>query len=126
MNEQQTPIQEAISIITIAALLVAVGCYVSGLNRVPFLAFALLCVADEVYKLFPWFAYLRAPQIPLLVASAAVGYAFWLIGLAFAGLLAQWFSASQLAGIERQTARLKRNRAKIQQARRDWDKFEVR
>ncbi len=125
MNEQQTPIQESISLITIAAILVAIGCYFAALNNVPFLAYILFGVAAQVYNWLPQLVYLQSPQIPMLVASATVGGLVWLIGLPFSGLMAQWFNQSQLSSIERQTARLKRNRAQIQKSRRDRDGFDV-
>lgn len=126
MNDgQQTPIQEAMSLISIAAILVGIGCYFAALNNVPFLAYVLFGVAAEMYQLLPQLAYLRSPQIPILVASATVGGLVWLLGLPFSGLLAQWFNQSQLSSIERQTERLKKNRAKIQARRRDRDGFDV-
>jgi hypothetical protein len=126
MNDpNQTPIQEAVSLITIVALLIAVGCYVAAMNNVPVLSSILFWVAVQVYHFFPQLYYLRSPQIPMLVSVAAVGGAFWLVGLPFASLLAGWFNQSQIAGIERQTARLKRTRARIVKRRRDQDGFDV-
>ena len=43
----------------------------------------------------------------------------------FAGSLAAFFSAVQVGNMERQTARLKTNRARIQKRRRDRDGFNV-
>jgi hypothetical protein len=52
MNDaQQTPVQEAISIITIAAFLVAVGCYVAATANVPIASPALFWVASLVLSL---------------------------------------------------------------------------
>jgi hypothetical protein len=126
MNDgQQTPIQEAISLITIAAFLIAVGCYLAAMNNVPLLSPFLFWVATQAYHFFPALSYLRSPQIPMLVSAAAVGGTFWLVGLPFAGIMAAWFNQSQMAGIERQTARLKRTRARIVKRRRDRDGFDV-
>jgi hypothetical protein len=126
MNDpNQTPIQEAVSLITIVALLIAVGCYWAAMNNVPVLSAVLFWVAVQVYHFFPQLYYLHSPQIPMLVSAAAVGGAFWLVGLPFASLLAGWFNQSQIAGIERQTTRLKRTRARIVKRRRDRDGFDV-
>jgi hypothetical protein len=126
MNDpNQTPIQEAVSLITIVALLIAVGCYIAAMNNVPVISPILFWIAVQVYHFFPQLYYLRSPQIPMLVSAAAVGGAFWLVGLPFASLLAGWFNQSQIAGIERQTARLKRTRARIVKRRRDRDGFDV-
>lgn len=126
MNDpNQTPIQEAISLITIAALLIAVGCYLAAMNNVPFLASFLFWVASTVYHFFPALNYLRSPQIPMLVSATAVGGAVWIVVLPFAGMMAVWFSQSQMAGIERQTIRLKSGRAKIEKRKRERDGFDV-
>lgn len=126
MNEpNQTPIQEAISLITITALLIAVGCYLAAMNTVPLLSPFLFWVATQAYHFFPALNYLRSPQVPMLVSAAAVGGAFWLVGIPFAGIMAAWFSQSHIASLERQTIRLKKNRAKIQKSRRDRDGFDV-
>jgi hypothetical protein len=45
----QTPFQEAISLITIVAILVGVGAYVAALKNVPLLSPALFWVAVQVY-----------------------------------------------------------------------------
>jgi|SRR6267378_513403 len=124
-NPNQTPIQEAVSLITIAALLIAVACYLAAMNNVPFLAPCLFWVATQAYHFFPALNYLRSPQVPMVVSAAAVGCSVWLVGIPFASILAAWFNQSQMAGLERQTVRLKRNRARIVKRRRDKDGFDV-
>jgi hypothetical protein len=64
--------------------------------------------------------------MPMLVSAAAVGGAFIVVGIPFAGLLATWFSSAQMANLERQTAKLQRNRARIHRRRRDRDGYEAR
>ena len=64
--------------------------------------------------------------MPMLVSAAAVGGAFFVVGIPFAGLLATWFSGAQIANLERQTAKLQRNRARIQKQRRDRDRYDAR
>jgi len=124
-DAQQSPIQEAISIITIAAILLGVGCYVAAINNVPILGRALFWVATVVYQYVPGLKSLKGPQVPMLVAAATVGGVFFMFTLPFANLIARWFSASQLASLERQTATLKRNRARIVAKRRARDSFDV-
>jgi ABC-type microcin C transport system permease subunit YejB len=125
MSNQESPQQEAISIISIAAILVAVVAYAGAVQNVPFLSLLLYWVAVQVYNWFPTLNGLHSPQLPMLVSAAAVGAAFWVLLLPFSGLLAQLFNSSQIGGIERQTYRLKRNRARIQKSRRDKDSFDA-
>ena len=125
-DPQQTPLQEAISFLTIAAILVAVGCYVAATQNIPVASPALFWVASMVYHWFPGLNTLRAPQMPMLVSAAAVGGVFFVVVIPFAGLLATWFSNAQMANLERQTAKLQRNRARIQKRRRDRDGYDAR
>ena len=125
MNEQQTPITEAVSVISIVALMVAICCFAGATNNVPVVAPTLFWVAVQMYRWMPALGFMTAPQIPLVVSAATVGIAFWLLALPFAGLLAKVFSVGQLVGMDRQQARLKRNRARLEQIRRDRDKFNV-
>jgi hypothetical protein len=127
MNDApHTPLEEAISFLTIAAILVAVGCYAAAAQSVPDASPTLFWVASMVYHWFPGLSALRAPQMPMLISAAAVGGTFFLVGIPFAGLLAAWFSSAQIATLERQTIKLQRNRARIQKQRRDRDCYDVR
>jgi len=127
MNDaHQTPLEEAISFLTIAAILVAVGCYSAAVQNVPVASPALFWVASTVYHWFPGLNAIGAPQMPMLVSAAAVGGTFFVVGMPFAGLLATWFSSAQIANLERQTAKLQRNRARIQKQRRDRDRYDAR
>lgn len=121
----ETPLQEAISLVSIASILAGVACYAGAVQNVPIVSPALFHVAEVVYQWFPQLSALRGAQIPMLVASAAVGVAVFVIGLSFAGPLASLFNASQIGQIEKQTIRLKRNRARIVKSRRDRDDFDV-
>ncbi len=126
MNDQpQSPIQEAISVITIVAIIVAVACYAAAIQNVPILSPALMWIAEQAYAWQPGLNALRSPQIPILVSSAVVGCIIWLIGLAFASPIASLFAQSQIAGLDLQVEKLKRNRAKINKRRRDRDGFDV-
>jgi MFS superfamily sulfate permease-like transporter len=127
MNDaHQTPLEEAISFLTIAAILVAVGCYAAAVQNIPVASPALLWVASMVYHWFPALNAIRAPQMPMLVSAAAVGGTFFVVGIPLAGLLATWFSSAQIANLEGQTAKLQRNRARIQKQRRDRDRYDAR
>jgi hypothetical protein len=127
MNDaHQTPLEEAISFVTIAAILVAVGCYAAAMQNIPVVSPALFWIASTVYHWFPGLNAIRAPQMPKLISAAAVGGTFFVVGIPFAGLLATWFSSAQIANLERQTAKLQRNRARIQKQRRDRDGYDVR
>ena len=127
MNDaHQTPLEEAISFLTIAAILVAVGCYAASVQNVPVASPALFWIASMVYHWLPVLNAIRAPQMPMLLSAAAVGGTFFVVALPFAGLLATWFSRAQIANLERQTAKLQRNRARVQKQRRDRDRYDAR
>jgi hypothetical protein len=127
MNDaHQTPLEEAISFLAIAAILVGVGCYAAAVKNIPVASPALFWVASIVYHWIPALKAIRAPQMPMLVSAAAVGGTFFVVGIPFAGLLATWFSSAQIANLERQTAKLQRNRARIQKQRRDRDRYDAR
>ena len=68
---------------------------------------------------------LGAPQMAMLVSAVAVGDAFFVLGIPFAGVLATWFSRAHMASLERQTDKLRRNRIGIQKRHRDRDGYEA-
>jgi hypothetical protein len=120
-DHKETPIQEAISIVTILAFFIGVGCFVGAMNTAAdFISSALLCGYLGL-RLVPG----TAPA-PLSATSGAVGFFVWVLGCCFATYIANWLSAGELANIDKQTARLKKNRAKIQANRRAKDGFDVR
>ena len=88
-DRPETPQQEAVSLISIAAILIAVGCYVACLKNVPILSPSLFWVATLVYTWFPQLNALNGPQMPFLVAAATVGCAFFVLTVPFAGPLAR-------------------------------------
>jgi hypothetical protein len=127
MNDaHQTPLQEAISFLTIAAILAAVGSYAAAAQNIPVASPALFWIASTVYHWFPGLSEINAPQMPMLISAAAVGGTFFVVGIPFAGLLATWFSGAQIANLERQTVKLQRNRARIQKQQRDRNSYDVR
>jgi hypothetical protein len=109
-DRQETPCQEAISII----------------SNVPVLSAALFFIAKCVYNIFPALSSIRAPQMPYVIASVAAGCAFFVVTVPFAGLFASWLSSAHVANIERQTSKLVAARKKIKKRRRDRDGFNVR
>jgi predicted PurR-regulated permease PerM len=127
MNEgnPQTPFQEAVSIISIAAILVGLGCYVAAVNNVPLASALLFWIAEQVYNWLPALNALRAPQVPTLIASLTVGTVFFIFTIPLAYWLAGMFSRAGINSIERQTARLKRLRNKRKRRTRDDDDFRV-
>jgi hypothetical protein len=122
-NTPQTPLQEAISLITIAAILVALGCYIAALKNVPVLSSCLFWVAVQVYHLFPLLNKLPGQQLPMLVSAAAVGFVIFVCAIPFAHLLAQAFSRAGIQGIERQTRTLKKQRERLKNKKRDRNDF---
>ena len=126
MNEQQeSPIQEAISYITIAAIIIGAVLFYAGMHNVPVLSWALYHIAVWIYGLIPAIRGLRYPQVPALAAAATVAFLFWIIGVCCAAR-SPVDHQGQLASIDKQTAQLKKNRAKIQARRRAKDGFDVR
>ena len=124
-DPSQTPLKEATSLITIAAILVTVGRYAGAVQNVPGLAPGVLWLASLVYGWCPALNALHGAQIPLLVGSATVGLAVFLFGIPLAPLLAGRFARAQLENVERSSARLKKNRASLQKKERAKDDFIV-
>ena len=121
----QTPFQEAISLITIGAILVGVGAYVAAVKNVPLLSPALFWVAVQVYQLFPALTHLPGDQVPMLVAAASVGTVFFIFTIPLAYWLAGVFSRAGISSMDRQTLRLKRMRNASKKRLIDNDKFDV-
>jgi hypothetical protein len=126
MNDSnQTPVQEAVSSITILAILAAVGCYAGVAQNLPGLTPCVLCIAGLAYAWLPALSLLRGAQVPLLVGSAMIGAIVFVCAIPFAGLLAAWLAKAQLQNVERDTIRLKKNRASLQRKNRSSDDFIV-
>ena len=124
-DANQTPLKEATSLITISAILAAVGCYAGATQNVPGLAPGVLWLASLDYVWWPALNALHGAQIPMLVGSATVGGAVFLFGIPLAPLLASRFARAQLQNVERSAARLKKNRASLQKKERAKDDFTV-
>jgi len=124
-DPSQTPLKEATSLITIAAILVTVGCYAGVVQNVPGLAPGVLWLAGLVYEWCPALNALHGAQIPFLVGSATVGLVVFLFGIPLAPLVAGRFARAQLENVGRSTVRLKKNRASLQKKERAKDDFIV-
>jgi hypothetical protein len=121
----QTPLQEAVSIITIASILISVGCYLAAINQVPIITPALWWVASCAYEFFPALARLPGAQVPILGASAAVGITFFLFTIPLSYWLASVFTRAGYASMERQTTQLKRFRERRKNYKRNHDDFSI-
>jgi hypothetical protein len=120
----ETPLQEAVSIITIVSILAAVGCYVGAAN-LPLITPAIAWIASQVYLSFPSLAYLRGDQVPILAASAALGLLLFLLTIPFSYWLANVFSRAGYARMDRQTNQLRRFRERHKNSKRDGDSFTI-
>jgi hypothetical protein len=127
MNEgnPQTPFQEAVSIISIAAILVSLGCYVAAVNNVPLVSALLFWIAVQVYNWLPALNALGGPQVPMLIAALAVGTVFFMFTIPLAYWLAGVFSRAGINSIEQQAADLNRMRDKRKRRTRADDDFRV-
>ena len=124
-SNPQTPFQEAISLITIVAILVGVGAYMAALKNVPLLSPALFFVAVQVYHIFPALTSLLGSQVPMLVTAATVGTVFFIFTIPLAFWLAGVFSRVGISSMERQTLRLKKMRNASKKRRQDKDNYDV-
>jgi len=121
----QTPFQEAVSMISIASVLVGLGCYVAAINKVPLVSEFLFSVAMQVYHRLPILNALHATQAPMPVAALTIGTVFFIFTLPLAYWLAGAFSRAAIKSMERQTARLKRLRIQRKIRKRNDDDFKV-
>ena len=125
MGNPQTPFQEAVSIISIASVLVGLGCYVAAINEVPLVAEFLFSVSVQVYHRVPVLNALQAPQAPMLVAALTIGTVFFIFTIPLAHWLAGVFSRAGIKSMECQIERLKRLRVERKIRKRNDDDFKV-
>ena len=127
MNDRnpRTPYQEAVSVISIASVLVGLGCYLAASNEVPFVSEFLFNVAVQVYHRLPVLNTFPAPRAPMLVAALTVGTVFFIFTIPIAYWLAGVFSRADIKNVERQTERLKRLRGARKIRKRNDDDFKV-
>ena len=93
-NPNQTPLKEATSLITIGAILVAMGCYTGAVQNVPGLAPGVLWLAGLVIGWLPALNALHGAQIPLLVGSGTVGHSRVPVWDSASSLVSGWLRQS--------------------------------
>jgi hypothetical protein len=121
----QTPLQEAVSIISIISILISVGCYLAAINQVPVITPTLWWLAWRVDEFFPALARLPGAQVPILGASAAVGITFFVFTIPLSYWLASVFARAGYASMERQTMQLKRFREKRKNYKKNHEDFSI-
>ena len=90
-EHDQTPLQKAISFLTIASILVGVACYAAALRNIPIASPALFWVASLIYHWVPELDAINAPQMPMLVSACNGWRRFPRCGGALRGLVSQVF-----------------------------------
>jgi hypothetical protein len=124
-DKPQTQFEEALAIITIIALLLGAGAYIAAVNNWPVLSPILYWVALQSYRCVPVLANYHFAQAPYVVSAVVVGGLFFCLTIPFTHVLANAFSRAGINNLERQTARLRKHRAKLKKRRRDDDDFIV-
>ena len=124
-DKQQTQFEETLAVITIAALLLGAGAYVAAIQNWPVLSPILYWIALQTYRCVPVLAHYSFPHAPYVVSAIVVAGMFFCLSLPFTRLLANAFSPDGTSNMEKQTARLRKNRARLKKRRRDDDDFIV-
>jgi hypothetical protein len=124
-DKPQSQFEEALAIITIIALLLGAGAYIAAINNWPVLSPILYWVALQTYRCIPVLANYHFTHAPYVVSAVVVGGTFFCITIPFTHLLANAFSRVGISNLEKQTARLKKHRAKLKKQRRADDDFIV-
>ena len=126
MSEKpQSQFEEALAIITIIALLLGAGAYIAAINNWPVLSPILFWVALQTYHCIPVLANYNSTHAPYVVSAVVVGGVFFCLTIPFTHVLASAFSRAAISNLEKQTARLKKHRAKLKKRRRNDDNFIV-
>jgi len=124
-EKPQTQFEEALAIITIIAFLLGAGAYIAAINNWPVLSPILYWIALQAYRCIPVLANYNFTHAPYVVSAVAVAAIFFCLTIPFTNVLANAFSRAGISNLERQTARLKKHRAKLKERRRDDDDFIV-
>jgi hypothetical protein len=124
-EKTQTQFEEALAIITIVAFLLGAGAYIAAINNLPVLSPILYWIALQTYRCVPVLANYNFTHAPYVVSAVAVAAIFFCLTIPFTHVLANAFSRAGISNLERQTARLKKHRAKLKKRRRDDDDFIV-
>jgi hypothetical protein len=107
MNEQESPYQAAVSLITIAAFMIGIACYMAAHANAPVLSWALYWVATWIYRYIPALSSMHGTEIPFLVAGVAVGCGVWILALPFAPLMAGALGNAMQSRTNQMAVRLK-------------------
>ena len=124
-DRPQTQFEEALAIITIVALLLGAGAYIAAIDNWPVVSPILYWVALQTYRCIPVLANYNFTRAPYVVSAVVVGGIFFCLTIPFTHVLANAFSRTGISNLEKQTARLKKHRAKLKKRRRDDDDFVV-
>jgi hypothetical protein len=124
-DRPQSQFEEALAIITIFALLLGAGAYVAAINNWPVVSPVLYWVALQTYRCIPVLANYNFTHAPYVVSAVVVGGTFFCLTIPFTHVLANAFSRAGISNLEKQTARLKKHRAKLKKRGRDDDDFVV-
>jgi hypothetical protein len=124
-EKPQTQFEEALAIITIIAFLLGAGAYIAAINDLPVLSPILYWIALQTYRCIPVLANYNFTHAPYVVSAVAVAAIFFCLTIPFTHVLANAFSRAGISNLERQTARLKKHRAKLKERRRENDDFIV-
>jgi hypothetical protein len=116
IESQQTPLREAMSLVVIVAILAAVGAYVGATYSFPGVSDLVLWISTMMFSAFPALTVFN--NSPAFVGCATIGTTFFVCGMPLAQLIAMNLARTQVANIERNTRRLKRNRKAIQKKER--------
>ena len=126
MSEKpQTQFEEALAIITIAAFLLGAGAYIAAINNWPVLSPILYWVAVQTYRCIPILTNYNFTHAPYVVSAVVVAGIFFCLTIPLTHVLANAFSRAGISNLEKQTARLKKHRAKLKKRHRDDDDFVV-
>lgn len=124
-DKPQSQFEEALAIITIVALLLGAGAYIAAINNWPVLSPILYWIAVQSYRCIPVLANYHFTHAPYVVSAVVVAGIFFCLTIPFTHVLANAFSRAGISNLEKQTARLKKHRAKLKKRRLDDDEFIV-
>jgi hypothetical protein len=111
-DRPQTQFEAALAIITIIAFLLGAGAYIAAINNWPVLS-PLYWVAVQTYRCIPVLAHYNFSHAPYVVSAVVVAGTFFCLTIPFTHVLANAFSRAGISNLEKQTARLKKHRAKL-------------
>jgi hypothetical protein len=124
-EKPQTQFEEALAIVTIAALMLGAGAYIAATNNWPVVSPILYWIALQTYRCIPVLANYNFTNAPYVVSAVVVAGTFFCLTIPFTHVLANAFSRAGISNLEKQAARLKKHRTKLKKRRLDDDNFIV-